>query len=312
MKNSLLVKISLFIVVAHLKLTSAHAPITNTPLAILSKPSTIKVTSLVSGTWHEQGVRPTMEDTDVDYETSAGLHIAGVFDGHGGRTSADIAAKNLPQAIINDKSFALNDKETCVKNAFLTLDALCCQNTQDGATAVVALVDNNMLYIANAGDARAVIAHKEGKAEQLSYDHKANDPKEKERIEKQGGLVITIGIPRVQGVLAVARALGDAPLKPLVTAEPFIKKIALTQQDQFLILACDGVWDVLQNQQAVDFVNQQLHAINATPQSITPQQAEYIARALVLHALQNGSTDNVTAKIIFFNHMTTGKTRQDN
>lgn len=95
-----------------------------------------------------------------------------------------------------------------------------------------------VLYTANVGDARIVLC-RNGKALRLSYDHKGSDDNEGKRIANAGGLILN---NRVNGVLAVTRALGDTYLKDLVTGHPYTTEtVVQPDQDEFLILACDGV-----------------------------------------------------------------------
>lgn len=139
-----------------------------------------------------------------------------------------------------------------------------------------------VLYTANAGDARAVLC-RGGKAVRLTYDHKGSDKQEAKRILDAGGLVIS---GRVNGILAVTRSLGDSSMKDFVVGAPYTTETELGDDDEFLILACDGVWDVTSDQEAVDMVR------NVTD----PQQASSI---LVQHALKE-STDNITAIVVRF------------
>ncbi|EJD03382.1 protein serine/threonine phosphatase 2C [Fomitiporia mediterranea MF3/22] len=139
-----------------------------------------------------------------------------------------------------------------------------------------------VLYTANAGDARAVLC-RGGKAVRLTYDHKGSDKQEAKRILDAGGLVIS---GRVNGILAVTRSLGDSSMKDFVVGAPYTTETELGDDDDFLILACDGVWDVTSDQEAVDMVR------NVTD----PQQASSI---LVQHALKE-STDNITAIVVRF------------
>ncbi len=88
----------------------------------------------------------------------------------------------------------------------------------------------------------------------MSEDHKPNRPDERQRIESAGGVVVWAGTWRVGGVLAVSRAFGDRMLKKYVVAIPDIKEEALAVHDEFIIMASDGLWDVFENQEAVDFV----------------------------------------------------------
>ena len=115
-----------------------------------------------------------------------------------------------------------------------------------------------------AGDSRCVLCRK-GKALPLSHDHKPADPVELGRIEAAGGFVTEAG--RINGNLNLSRALGDLkykgdfsrpPSKQIITAEPDVVKHDLQKGDEFIVLACDGIWDVMSNQQAVDFVSTRL------------------------------------------------------
>mmetsp|Transcript_26267 Transcript_26267/g.19721 ORF Transcript_26267/g.19721 Transcript_26267/m.19721 type:complete len:130 (+) Transcript_26267:451-840(+) len=114
---------------------------------------------------------------------------------------------------------------------------------------------HTFLYVANVGDTRAVL-NKNGVCERMSQDHKATDFNEVQRIKGGGGIVLE---NRVGGSLAVTRAFGDHALKrDGVTAKPFINKHALRPFDKHLIIASDGVWDVLEDQDAVNFCKDEL------------------------------------------------------
>lgn len=120
----------------------------------------------------------------------------------------------------------------------------------------------------------------------ISVDHIPILPEEEARIEQHGGFVSTDG--RVNGILAVARALGDVFLQPMVSPEPFVYSAELNPRDEFLILACDGLWDVFEDQDAVDFVR---------PLIDTPQVA---ASRLRDAAFTRGSTDNISVIVVSF------------
>ncbi|KAF9617122.1 hypothetical protein IFM89_034172 [Coptis chinensis] len=132
-----------------------------------------------------------------------------------------------------------------------------------GSTACVAVIRNNQLVVANAGDSRCVISRK-GQAYNLSRDHKPELEGEKERILKAGGF---IHAGRVNGSLNLARAIGDMEFKQnkflpaekqIITANPDINTVDLCDDDDFLVLACDGIWDCMSSQQLVDFIHEQL------------------------------------------------------
>jgi len=143
-----------------------------------------------------------------------------------------------------------------------------------------------VLYTANVGDARIVLC-RNGRALRLSYDHKGSDENEGRRVASAGGLILN---NRVNGVLAVTRALGDAYMKDLVTGHPYTTETVIqADQDEFLILACDGLWDVCSDQEAVDLVRG-LH---------DPQEA---SKKLVDHALARFSTDNLSCMVVRFDN----------
>lgn len=127
-----------------------------------------------------------------------------------------------------------------------------------GCTANVVLVTPTHIYCANAGDARSVLCEK-GKAVDLSKDHKPDLPAERSRVVAAGHYVEE---GRVDGVIAISRALGDwefksssiAPEKMAVSGVPDVSKTAITENTSFVICACDGIWDCMTSQQACDFV----------------------------------------------------------
>ncbi|KAK9388711.1 phosphatase 2C-like domain-containing protein, partial [Lipomyces mesembrius] len=144
-------------------------------------------------------------------------------------------------------------------------------------------VQERMLYTANAGDARIVLCRK-GNALRLSYDHKGTDQMEAQRIKNSGGVVLN---GRVNGILAVTRALGDSYIKKLVISHPYTTETYLTPEDEFVILACDGLWDVCSDQDAVDLIRD----------IKDPQTA---SRILIDYALSHFSMDNLTCMVIRF------------
>ncbi|KAK5664320.1 hypothetical protein OQA88_538 [Cercophora sp. LCS_1] len=141
-----------------------------------------------------------------------------------------------------------------------------------------------VLYTANVGDARIVLC-RAGKALRLSYDHKGSDENEGKRIANAGGLILN---NRVNGVLAVTRALGDTYMKDLVTGHPYTTETVIQPElDEFIIIACDGLWDVCSDQEAVELVRNIQEPVTA-------------AKQLVDHALARFSTDNLSCMIVRF------------
>lgn len=139
-----------------------------------------------------------------------------------------------------------------------------------------------------------------GKAIEMSHDHKPAREDERARIEKLGGKVIHYGTWRVQGVLAVSRAFGDRRLKTYVSAEPEVKQWQLQDGDEFLILASDGVWDVLSSQAAVDIVRAAMQESRQNGNGL-PDVKE-AARRLTNAAYSYHSMDNITSLVIDLNH----------
>jgi len=138
-----------------------------------------------------------------------------------------------------------------------------------------------VLYCANAGDARGVLC-RGGKAIRLTYDHKGSDKQEAKRIMDAGGFVMS---GRVNGVLAVTRSLGDSSMKEFVVGSPYTTETELYDEDEFVILACDGLWDIAEDKEAIDHVRFIKN----------PQEA---AEELVKYAKARYSNDNVTVVVV--------------
>ena len=133
-----------------------------------------------------------------------------------------------------------------------------------GCTAVIALIKDNLLYVANAGDSRCVLS-RGGEAIEMSHDHKRTSEIEYNRIKKAGGRVTSDG--RVNGGLSLSRALGDHSYKTnkeltleeqMITALPDIKTIELRPKDDFIVIACDGIWNSMNSKEVVDYINEEM------------------------------------------------------
>ncbi|CAL9757922.1 unnamed protein product [Musa acuminata subsp. burmannicoides] len=249
-----------------------------------------------SGCCSEIGPKPRMEDEHICIDNlveylrastnfpSPGAFY-GVFDGHGGIDAACFVRNNILKYIIEDVCFPAS-VEKAIKNAFIKVDhALADSHSLDrssGTTALTALILDRSLLIANAGDCRAVLG-KRGRAIELSKDHKPNCNAERRRIERLGGSVYD---GYLNGQLSVARALGDWHMKgskgsacPL-SAEPELQETILTEEDEFLIMGCDGIWDVMSSQCAVTMTRKELMLHN---------DPEKCSRELVREALKRNT-----------------------
>eukprot|EP00250_Pteridium_aquilinum_P027335 c346_g1_i1 orf=322-1185(-) len=244
-----------------------------------------------------RGKRSTMEDcyearfAQVEEST---IGLFGVFDGHGGSQAAEYVRKNLFQNLIKHPKLITDTKDAIVESYQQTdTEFLQVENSKEndaGSTASTAILVGNRLLVANVGDSRAVVC-RAGTAYALSDDHKPNRKDERQRIEKAGGAVIWAGTWRVGGILAVSRAFGDRSLKQFVVAEPELQEETITDGVEFLVLASDGLWDVVTNQDAVSLV-----------QSIP--DAEEAAKSLANEAMRKGSADNITCIVVRFHNGT--------
>lgn len=269
------------------------------------------------GASSECGPRSCLEDTEKvlqDLGVCEGLPIAyfSLFDGHGGVTCAQylsehlhillrnqlISSPSLHSDIKSSIKRALNESFQACDEDYRRVEPVLAQTV--GSTALICLVIGDLLITANLGDSRAVLC-RDGRAIDLSVDHKAvrcmqDNPKESERIKRLGGV---ISFRRIAGKVAFSRSFGDfnfkSPTVPLLSIEPEVRCIYLSPvQDEFLLLACDGLWDVFSSQQAVDFVRNRLRQ-----RPVTEQDPQRVARELVNEAIyERRSGDNVSVTVV--------------
>ncbi|KAK1323599.1 putative protein phosphatase 2C 11 [Acorus calamus] len=241
-----------------------------------------------------QGKRPSMEDffetriSEVDGQMVA---FFGVFDGHGGSRTAEYLKNNLFKNLSRHPNF-IKDTKSAIVEAFRQTDTDFLKEEHNekkdsGSTASTAVLLGDQLLVANVGDSR-VVACRAGSAIPLSIDHKPDRSDERERIQNAGGFVFWAGTWRVGGVLAVSRAFGDQLLKPYVVAEPEIQEEEI-DGIEFLIIASDGLWNVVTNKDAVAIVQE-------------IPDAETSARRLTEEAYARGSSDNITCLVVRFEY----------
>ncbi|KAG8056423.1 hypothetical protein GUJ93_ZPchr0002g26494 [Zizania palustris] len=196
----------------------------------------------------------------------------GVFDGHGCSHVADACRQRMHELVAEEMgawaaaAHELGSLSSAMERSFARMDAeviagrradsgtcRCEAHKCDhvGSTAVVAVVQERQVVVANCGDSRAVLC-RDGAPVPLSSDHKPDRPDELERIEEAGGRVIFWEGARVLGVLAMSRSIGDAYLKPFVCAVPEVTVTDRSDGDECLILASDGLWDVVTNEAACE------------------------------------------------------------
>ncbi|RID62937.1 hypothetical protein BRARA_E01974 [Brassica rapa] len=204
-------------------------------------------------------------------------HYFGVYDGHGCSHVASRCKERLHELVqeeaLSDKNeewkkmmeriFTRMDMEAVRwKETVMNANCKCELQTPNcdavGATAVVSDITLEKIIVANCGDSRAVLC-RNGKPVPLSTDHKPDRLDELDRIQEAGGRVIYWDGPRVLGVLATSRAIGDNYLKPYVSSKPEVTVTERSEEDEFMILASDGLWDVVTNDAACAMVQMYLN-----------------------------------------------------
>ncbi|CAL5394552.1 hypothetical protein CsSME_00019727 [Camellia sinensis var. sinensis] len=218
------------------------------------------------------------------------LGLFAIFDGHMGHDVANYLQLHLFENILKEHDF-WSDTKSAMRRAYHTTDVDILANSFSlgigGSTAVTAiLINSQKLVVANVGDSRAVIC-KKGVAKQLSVDHEPS--KEKKTIESKGGFVSNIpgDVPRVDGQLAVARAFGDKTLKRHLSSEPDVVMELIDDDTEFIILASDGLWKVMSNQDAVDSIK-------------NIKDARSAAKHLTEEALSKKSRDDISCIVVKF------------
>ena len=258
-----------------------------------------------------QGLRQSNEDQHVyflnlDGENSKvnNINFLGVFDGHGGKTVSKFLRDTVPKYFskkMDTKVYSNSKSSSKLFNyIFNEVQQKLVQKHPKavnwcGSTALCGLItkhhtyDKKILWIINVGDSRAVLCNHNNEAVQLSIDHKPNSKSEKDRIEQLGGKIKFDGSDWRIKDLSLSRAFGDTDATPYITHLPQIYKYNLNKKDKFIVLACDGLWDVMSNKKVTDYV---LNLINKN------FQGNY-SKKLTEKALKEGSTDNVTAIVLF-------------
>ena len=277
-----------------------------------------------------QGWRKSNEDAHIhNMDLGDGNSLFAVFDGHGGEQVAMFCERHFPEMLMSSEEYKGKNYARALEETFVEIDWLLVNDEgnekmkaivlqikrevrgpgskldpaeekeikalpfQAGCTACVVLITKDAIFCANAGDSRAVLGLKNGKLIELSYDHKPDNEGELARIKAGGGFVDD---GRVQGIIAVSRAIGDweyknpkllqelekkaqmrkrkakqgeivdepktqGPYRNIeeskkhqVTSYPDIKKVPLKPEHDFIIVACDGIWDCYTNEQAIKYI----------------------------------------------------------
>ncbi|KAK7347839.1 hypothetical protein VNO80_22378 [Phaseolus coccineus] len=280
-----------------------------------------------------------MNDHVNENEKQSLAHFFAVYDGHGGLQVANYCQERLHSVLIEEIEAAQSslaetngrdDWQDHWKKAFMN----CFQRVDDevggtgasnngnnsggseshiepvaaetaGSTAVVAILSETLIIVANCGDSRTVL-YRGKEAMALSSDHKPNREDERARIEAAGGRVIHWKGYRVLGVLAMSRSIGDRYLKPWIIPEPEVNIVRREKSDQCLILASDGLWDVMTNEEACEVARKRIlvwhkkfgeNGATGLGEGADPA-AQSAAEYLTKLAIHRGSQDNISVIVI--------------
>ena len=236
--------------------------------------------------------RDYMEDKGKSIENLKGDQnkiLFCLFDGHGGEEVSNFLQNYFGQylkQIIPFKNFLLD-----FKNLFKSLDekVKLLDVSEAGSTATIAYIERQngkrILYVANIGDTRCVLVRKFG-VKRMTYDDRVDDKKEYDRIIKQGGIIYN---ERIYGQLMLSRCFGDWNIKEYgVIVEPHISKAELTNEDLYLIIATDGVWDVIEDEECLRLTQSNSNTFQ-------------ICKNIVVESLNRGSQDNISCFVIKLN-----------
>ncbi|XP_060175585.1 probable protein phosphatase 2C 2 [Lycium barbarum] len=240
-----------------------------------------------------KGRRQVMEDNQ-----GAMLDILGdpkqaffvVIDGHGGKAAAEYVAENLGKNIVKELEGVERKEgkhiEVAIREGYSRTDQQFLKLGENGGACVAsALLKDEELHVSNVGDCRVVLS-RNGVAVRLTNDHRLSREDERARVETAGGFVYCHnGVWRVNGSLAVSRAFGDNYLKEWIISEPDVVKLPLTSDCEFLMMASDGLWDKVSDQEAVDVVSKEKSSILA-------------CKKLVDMSARRGNLDDITVMVI--------------
>eukprot|EP00004_Rigifila_ramosa_P017022 TRINITY_DN4099_c0_g1_i4.p1 TRINITY_DN4099_c0_g1~~TRINITY_DN4099_c0_g1_i4.p1 ORF type:complete len:720 (+),score=202.58 TRINITY_DN4099_c0_g1_i4:1522-3681(+) len=241
------------------------------------------------------GRRPTMEDaicvTASPLDFSVSVDFFGVYDGHGGSAASKFVCSQFHNTLwkkLSQKtsaSSALQESVSEVEEMLRTnLRSAPTEERHCGTTLVCAIVFQEEFYVVNVGDSRALLVPKGGKAVRVSQDHNPLSAMEQRRIRRAGGYVNEES-GRVNGNVAVSRSLGDFYMQPFLTAVPSVSDPITYLTGDYLVLACDGVFEALSDEQVADIV-------------VGCEDLSAAAAAIRDSAYLLGSTDNITALVV--------------
>ncbi|MCQ2819863.1 MAG: protein phosphatase 2C domain-containing protein, partial [archaeon] len=237
----------------------------------------------------------TMEDFHCCKENlvekgSQTVHLFCIFDGHGGAKAAVYCRDNFINVMQKSVIATCYDYPKCFAYAYNKINTEMLQKMTEnniGTTASTVLVTTSQedpkgreIHCGNVGDSKIYLLQKNGNCILMSKDHNCQDAKEVERIKSKGGMVFN---GRVFGSLMLTRSLGDKEMKQYgVISEPYVSNKKITDEDNYIVIASDGIWDVIKEEDLSIYAQED------------DMGAEALAKRLVLMALERGTTDNIS------------------
>jgi protein phosphatase len=223
------------------------------------------------------------------------INFFGIYDGHGGSYVSKYLEANIKNYYM-EKKFSPPFDDNYHYQVFKIIQDQLLKSTfgySNGSTCLINLMykfkDEIHMNIINLGDSRLTIVYSNNTSKQVTTDHKPDDPNEKARLEKMGGEIYkdSESIFRI-GDLSLSRAFGDGDNAPYISQKPdiFLKKI--TPQTKYIIMACDGLWDVIESESIGEIINNLVK--NNNPDNIAVELANW--------ALEQGSSDNISIIVI--------------
>lgn len=253
------------------------------------------------------GGRETNEDAHIIFKHN-NIEIYGICDGHGGNSVSKLLSELIPILVTKQKIVYPLSKQTIIK-LYNDIQQKICKlpfGNECGSTCILIIIFNvnntKHLYSINVGDSRSILCsfindklvnNLPYKIYQLSYDHKPIHPLERKRIEQMGGIIKMDGPTFRIGDLSLSRAFGDCDNKYTHPTPDIIHKI-LVKNDKFIVLACDGLFDVVDNETVTNIILSLCYS-----RGIRKNKQMNIAEMLANFAIENGSTDNVSVIVIF-------------
>lgn len=266
-------------------------------------PENIYYASLIGG-------RESNEDAHIIFKNN-NIEMYGICDGHGGNKVSKLLSELMPKLILKNKiNYPLNKKD--IIQLYNSIQKKICKlpfGSECGSTCILIIIftigNKKSLYSINVGDSRAImcsfiknksINNLPYTIYPLSYDHKPIHPFERKRIEQMGGIITMDGTTFRIGDLSLSRAFGDCDNKYTYPTPDIVNK-NISVNDKFVVIGCDGLFDVIDNETVINIILSLCYDAKGNRKNKQLNIADMLAN----HAIENGSTDNVSVIVIFFN-----------